>query len=163
MRRLEALPDTQLDAIDLSLFGMEVDAVRLLQMRLSEHALHTWDVAAALDPRAQLSADAVELLVDTMPALAPRVGKAPGDAMRIRIATVDPPRDLLLVVKDGVRLEPGEDGPVDGTLRLSAEALVRLVSGRLDPAPAQGVELEAGEGDRRQHPGRVPRPLTGPV
>ena len=57
VRRLESLSDTQLDTIELSLFGMEVDAVRLLQMRLSEHAVHTWDVEGALDATAAVSAD----------------------------------------------------------------------------------------------------------
>jgi uncharacterized protein (TIGR03083 family) len=142
--RLESLSDAELDAIQLSLFGMEVDAVRLLQMRLSEHALHTWDVAAALDPTAEVAADAVELLIDTLPGLAQRVGKAHGGAMRIRIVTVDPARDLILVVGDGVGLEPWEEGPVDGTVRLPAEALVLLVYGRLDPSLTRPIELEAG-------------------
>jgi uncharacterized protein (TIGR03083 family) len=145
VRRLELLSDAELESIQLSLFGMEVDAVRLLQMRLSEHALHTWDVAAALDPTAQVAADAVELLVDSLPGLAQRVGKADGHNVRIRIVTVDPVRDVVLVVDDGVHIEARvDDGPVDGTLRLPAEALVLLVYGRLDPSLTRPVELEAG-------------------
>jgi hypothetical protein len=34
-------------------------------MRLSEHAIHTWDVEVALDPAATIAPVPVELLIDS--------------------------------------------------------------------------------------------------
>ncbi|HXQ59529.1 MAG TPA: maleylpyruvate isomerase N-terminal domain-containing protein, partial [Acidimicrobiales bacterium] len=45
VRKVEGLSRQQLDAVKVPMFGMDLDATRILQMRLSEHALHTWDVA----------------------------------------------------------------------------------------------------------------------
>lgn len=47
-----------------SMFGMTPDIVGLLRMRLSEHAVHTWDVAVVLDAAARVDAHAVALLID---------------------------------------------------------------------------------------------------
>jgi len=142
--RVEALSDAQLDGIHISMFGMEIDAVTFLQMRLSEHAVHTWDVAAALDPGARVSADAVDLLVDTLPRLAARVGEPQVDGIRLRIVSSGPARDLVLVVHDEVRIDQWDGAPADGVLRLPAEALVRLVYGRLDDRHVPSMELDAG-------------------
>lgn len=129
--RLEALDDEQLDSFRLAAFGMDIDAVGLLRIRLSEHAVHSWDVAATVDPRAVVAPDAVELLVDTLPDLVARVGKPTGHPATLRVITRAPERDFALVT-DGVRLEPWTDRQVDATLHLPAEVLLRLVYGRLD-------------------------------
>jgi uncharacterized protein (TIGR03083 family) len=142
LRRLEALDTEKLDSLHLSTFGMEIDATMFLRMRLSEHALHCWDVDVVLDPGATVAADAVEILVDGLPEMAARVGKAAGKAARLRVSTWGPERSFVLVT-DGIRLEPGTGGSVDGTLRLPAEALVRLVYGRLDSDHAASVQLDA--------------------
>ena len=44
-------------------------------MRVGEHAVHTWDIAVALDPKATVAADAVDLLIDTAPAIVARAMK----------------------------------------------------------------------------------------
>jgi uncharacterized protein (TIGR03083 family) len=143
--KVEALSDEQLGALRFALFGMDLDVVGFLRMRLSEHAVHSWDVAGALDPAAAVAADAVDLLIDTLPEMAARVGKPEGVARRIRVVTKEPARDLVLVVDDGVRIEPWDDGPVDGAVHLPAEAWLRLVYGRLDEEHPSTVELD-GEG-----------------
>lgn len=134
VERLESLDEHQLDALHLSMFGMEMDAAGLARMRLSEHAVHTWDVAVALDPAAKIDPGAVGLLIDNLGATAARIGKSPGEALRVKVATTDPGRQLLLEVDDAVAItgEPGAD--VTSTIELPAEAFVRLVYGRLDPA-----------------------------
>jgi uncharacterized protein (TIGR03083 family) len=141
----EALSEAQLDELRFPMFGMDLDMAGFLQMRLSEHALHTWDVAASLDPTASVSPDAVELLIDTLPQLASRVGKPQDHPMRIRVVTADPSRDLRLTVEEGVGIEPFDGGSTEGELRLPAEAFVRLVYGRLDDSHAPAIELD-GEG-----------------
>ena len=54
-------------------------------MRLSEHAVHTWDVAVSLDPAAEVAPDAVELLLVQLPMLAGWTGKADGGPFRLVI------------------------------------------------------------------------------
>jgi uncharacterized protein (TIGR03083 family) len=142
LRRLEALDTEQLDSFHLSTFGMELDAAMFLRMRISEHAVHAWDVAVVLDPAATVAADAVEILVDSLPDMAARVGKAADKSVTLRVETRAPERSFVLVT-GGVRLEPGTGGSVHGTLQLPAEALVRLVYGRLDRAHAASVQLDA--------------------
>src|SRR5580700_8027417 len=46
--RVESLDADALDGLHLAMFGMDLDAPRLLRMRLSEHAVHTWDVGIAV-------------------------------------------------------------------------------------------------------------------
>jgi uncharacterized protein (TIGR03083 family) len=135
---LEQLTDEQLSKISLPFFGMDLDAVGLVRLRLGEHALHTWDVAVTLDPAATVSPDAVDLLIDNVPQfLAPRLGKTPADPFAVRIRTTGPDRDYLLATADTVIMteypEDGTDVPVD-EVAMPAEALLRLAYGRLDPA-----------------------------
>ena len=144
---IAALDPAERDGVRLDMFGMQLDLVGLLRMRLSEHALHTWDVAVALDDRATVARDAVALLIDTLGPLAARAGKPSGGPRRVRVRTTDPARDLLLDIGDPVSLtgHAGED--TDARLRISAEAFVRLVYGRLDPSHTPPVEAEGVELD----------------
>jgi uncharacterized protein (TIGR03083 family) len=138
VQTLEQLTDEQLAKIALPFFGMELDAVGLVRLRLGEHALHTWDVAVALDPAATVSPDAVDLLIDNVAQfLAPRLGKAPAEPFAVRITTTSPERDWLLATADNVIVtdypENGPEVPVSEVV-MPAEALLRLAYGRLDPA-----------------------------
>ena len=47
---VDALTDDQRAAWQLELFGMQQDLPTFLRMRLSEHALHTWDVTVVARP-----------------------------------------------------------------------------------------------------------------
>jgi uncharacterized protein (TIGR03083 family) len=138
VRALEALTDEQLAAVDMDFFGMmRLDAVGMVRMRLSEHVMHTWDVAVMADPAASLQADAVDLLIDNVSAFyVPRLGKPLAEPFSVRITTTDPARDYLLTSGDSVTVTdwPGQ-GEVDGDIphvQLPAEALLRLTYGRLD-------------------------------
>lgn len=143
--KVEALPDARLDTLEFAAFGMNLDMAGFLRLRLSEHAVHTWDVAASLDPAAVLSSDAVELGLDSLPEMARRIGKAQDKPIRIRVVTSDPARDLVLTADDAVAID-GWDGESTGAvLRLPAEAWMRLVYGRLDDKHAVAVEFE-GDG-----------------
>ncbi len=129
--RLEGLPDADRSRFTLFAFGLDLDLSAMATLRLGEHAVHTWDVAVALDPAAVIEPAAVEMLVDAMPNMAKRVGKPVGEPRTLVIETSAPRRDFTLTTgPDSVELTPTTD-PAD--LRLPAEALVRLVYGRLDP------------------------------
>lgn len=157
VERFESLDDGERQRFRLSAFGMEVDAAGLAGMRLSEHAIHTWDVAVALDPAATVAPDAVALLIDSVGQLAARTGRPGGTAGRVRIVTSSPERTFILEpTGETVSLTAGDDaaGPLP-EVRLPAEALVRLVYGRLDPAHTPPVETrDAGLDDlRKMFPG----------
>jgi len=130
----EALDAQQRDDWQLDLFGTDRDFAGLLQMRLSEHAVHTWDFVVALDPKAQLLPDAVDLLIDTLSPLVARVGKPLDHQLVVGIETDDPNRNFVLTVDaDGATLEPLDARfEADRLLALPAEAFIRLVYGRLD-------------------------------
>jgi uncharacterized protein (TIGR03083 family) len=137
LARLEGLDSEQLTAFRLEMFGMDLDITGLLRMRLSEHAVHSWDVAVTIDPSAEVTADAVELLIDGLPDLAARAGKPTDGIEPIAVSTTTPERHFLLV-PEGVRLEPASDGATH-SVELPAEAFLRLLYGRLDEShPAHG-------------------------
>jgi uncharacterized protein (TIGR03083 family) len=149
VRMLERLTDAELAAIKFSFFGMDLDAVGLIRLRLGEHAVHSWDVAVTGDPAAVVLPAAVSLLIDNVPQfLAPRLGKPQEQPLRARIRTSDPDRDYLLTAGEAVSMSDlaGQDSvgtgagagagtEADGTAEFSmpAEALLRLAYGRLDP------------------------------
>ena len=156
VERFESLDDGQLQGLRLTAFGMDIDAAGLAGMRLGEHAVHTWDIAVALDPAATVAPDAVGLLVDNLGQLAARSGKAGGTPRRLRIVTTGPDRTFLLETGETVTLTAAPDaaGPLP-EVRLPAEALLRLVYGRLDPAHTPPVETrDAGLDElRKMFPG----------
>lgn len=133
VRRFEDLSDDDLGRMHLSFFGMELDGAGLARLRLGEHAVHTWDVAVALDPTAQMPSDAVALLIDTLDLLAGRAGKPQRTPFRLHVHTTEPTRDFSLRVGEAVELSDWDGGASDGELTIPAEAFVRLVYGRLDP------------------------------
>jgi uncharacterized protein (TIGR03083 family) len=145
--RFESLDPDQRAGLRLQVFGMGMDLTGLARMRVSEHAVHTWDVAVALDPSATVAPDAVGLLIDTVGQLAARSAKPDGKPRRLRVSTTNPERHFVLETGETVSLteSDGEDGLPE--LRLPAEAFVRLVYGRLGPhhtppVEADGVDLD---------------------
>ena len=87
MARIEGIPVDERDAFAVEMFGGTRDLDGLAAMRLSEHAVHTWDIAVALDPEATVSPEAVDLIVDTLPATASRAAKAGAE----RLPSSSPP------------------------------------------------------------------------
>ncbi|HXL92473.1 MAG TPA: maleylpyruvate isomerase family mycothiol-dependent enzyme [Streptosporangiaceae bacterium] len=143
--RFESLTDDERARLRLKAFGRDLDVTAVAGMRLSEHAMHTWDVAVALDPAATVEPDAVALLVDTVGQVAPR-GKPDGQHREVLITTTSPERHFLLETGETITLTPA-DGTAKPGLELPAEALLRLVYGRLDPdrtppVEASGVDLD---------------------
>jgi uncharacterized protein (TIGR03083 family) len=154
LQRVDAVPDEQLDALQMNLFGAPADASRLLRMRLNEHAIHTWDVIVIREPSAEVSPDAVSFMIDSLDQVAARSGATVGGPIEVDITTSAPDRAYRLSVGETVTLRragtAGDDAtPATATVRMPSESLVRLVYGRLDaehtPASveADGIDLNA--------------------
>jgi uncharacterized protein (TIGR03083 family) len=145
--RLESLDPDQKAGLRLDMFGMDTDLTGLARMRLSEHALHSWDVAVALDPSATVAPEAVSLLVDMLGQVAARSAQPDGKERRLRVSTSNPGRHFVLETGEPVSLTESDSEEGLPELRLPAEAFVRLVYGRLGPRhtpriEADGVDLD---------------------
>jgi uncharacterized protein (TIGR03083 family) len=150
--RRELRPYVHAGPVDLPLF---------LALRLVEQALHAWDVHVAFDPARAVDAEAVELLVELLPLGASLVDAEVLSALppaRLAVATSDPAQRFILDLGVQARLYPAQGREVSGSLRLPAEALVRLVTGRLDPAHTPADTHAEGQPSldelRRLYPGR---------
>ncbi|HZV26879.1 MAG TPA: maleylpyruvate isomerase family mycothiol-dependent enzyme [Acidothermaceae bacterium] len=134
MAAFEALDAEQQRSWHLDFFGTDRDFAGILHMRLGELSVHTWDFVVALDPKAQLLPDAVDLLIDTLSPLVARVGKPLDHQLVVGVETDYPNRNFVLTVDaDGATLEQLDARfEADSLLALPAEAFVRLVYGRLD-------------------------------
>jgi uncharacterized protein (TIGR03083 family) len=137
-------------------FGSLVrDFAQVVGMRLNEHTLHSWDIEVALDPTATLAAESTAIVVDQLELTARYTGK-PTDAPRVVVvATTAPERRFeIRTGPDGTTFAPttGDEAP---DLTLPAEALVRLIYGRLDAAHAPTIDGDADLLDvlRRAYPG----------
>jgi uncharacterized protein (TIGR03083 family) len=138
--RLASLTKDERSRFRTSLGPMELDATTFVGLRLNEHALHTWDVEVALDPRATVPPDAAALVVDSLEMIARFTARPTGSERSVVVHTTDPIRAFTIALRPGaVAFAPGgaENGP---DLCMAAEAFCRLVYGRLDPAHTPAVE-----------------------
>jgi uncharacterized protein (TIGR03083 family) len=142
VEQFESIDPDQKAQLRLQIFGMDMDTTGLARMRVSEHAIHTWDVAVALDPSATVAPDAVGLLIDTVGQFAARTAKPDGKQRRLLVSTTDPERHFILETGDAVSLTESDGSDGLPGLRLPAEALVRLVYGRLGPSHTPPVETD---------------------
>jgi uncharacterized protein (TIGR03083 family) len=141
--RIESLRGPEHAGTRFQIWVGEVDLAGLAASRLFEHALHSWDVAVALDPDARVFPDAVELIVDGgLGLLVGFAAKAGGRTDRIHIVTTDPDREFALTLGERSTLDTWDGGEASGTVRLPAEALVRLFYGRLDADHTPAVEAD---------------------
>ncbi len=143
----EALDVDQHRQLRVTFGPMELDAAGMARLRLGEHAVHTWDVAVALDPAATVDGVAVGELIDGLGMLVGFVAKPTGKSIRLRVTTHDPEREIVLDVDDSVQLAGWDGHEQLPRLALPAEAFLRLVYGRLDPdhtppTQADGVDLD---------------------
>jgi uncharacterized protein (TIGR03083 family) len=148
--RVEALTPAERESFSVTMFGPRpMDLAGVLNMRLGEHAIHSWDVAVALDPAAQVAPYAVALLIDTLVPMAGYFGKKSDNPMVIAVTTTDPERaftiDTGTTEGGGVSVTPGAPGDAaTASLEMPAEVFLRLLTGRVDDASeltASGVTL----------------------
>ena len=121
---------------------MELDLAGLLLLRVNQQVVHGWDVHVALDPGATLFSAGVALMMDGLGRVAAR-GTPTHEAQVIAVTTEGPGRRFLLAIgPNGPSLTDAGEGDIKATLRLPAEAFVRLLYGRLDPAHTPPVQTE---------------------
>jgi uncharacterized protein (TIGR03083 family) len=131
--RIEDIPADDRGEFAVEMFGGTRDLGGLTAMRLSEHAVHTWDIAVALDPAVTVAPDAVELLIDTLPQRAAAAGLPVPGGRPVEVVTADPQRTYRLTLDPAVTLTPRDAVTPDAAVaRFPAEAFLRLVAGRLD-------------------------------
>jgi len=149
VEELEALDADALESlqIDLGFLPAPVDLATFVTFRLSEHALHSWDVHVAFDDTATIAPYMVPLLDEHMARMAAWTGRPNGRRGRARIETAEPAHHLVLALGDEVTLSPDPDPALEAatTVRLPAEALVRLLAGRLKPGRTPTMVAVAGE------------------
>jgi uncharacterized protein (TIGR03083 family) len=152
---IESLDPGQRASLRLHMFGMDMDLTGLVGMRLNEHAVHSWDVLVAADPTAALAADATGLMIDSLGRIVAWAGKPQDRPLAVTIVTTSPDRTFALRSSDSVSLQPGRAGDGGPELRLPAEALIRLIYGRLDPAHTPPLQADEADLDelRRIFPG----------
>lgn len=138
----------QRETLRVQLFNGEQDLAGILRTRLGEQALHVWDVLVTLDPRATLPSDAAAMIVDRLAQLVTRTGKPSTNDLVVNVQTTDPVRGFgLHLGPDGPTFTEGAPTAATASLKLPADALVRLIYGRLDPdhtpstVQADGVDL----------------------
>lgn len=148
--RYEALDPISRVGLRVKLFFLPdpVDLATLISFRLSELTYHGWDVKVSFDSAATLFPPATGLLVDRLGSMVGFFGQADaldGRAATIAVETTDPSRTFGLEISDSVRLV---DRPPDAkaTLRMPAEAWLRLAVGRLAPDRTPKTVTLMGDG-----------------
>jgi uncharacterized protein (TIGR03083 family) len=138
LERLDGLTDAERAAFRFAMGPIMVDFDGFVGLRLNEHALHTWDIEVALDPDARLQADAAALVVDNLGLIARYTGRPTGTGGTVSVHTTDPTRWFTIDL--GAVSMTAHDRGERADLELPAEALVRLVYGRLDTAHTPQTE-----------------------
>jgi uncharacterized protein (TIGR03083 family) len=135
LARLEEVTLEQRDVVSFTMGPMSLTFTDFVAMRLNEHAFHTWDIEVTGNDQATLSEEAAELVIDNLDLVAKFTAKPTGDTRTVTVVTSDPARGFTIdLAPDGVTFQPANARPADPDLELPAEALARLVYGRLDPA-----------------------------
>ena len=143
LNRLESLAPEEIETFQAELGPWKLSAAEAAGMRLSEHALHSWDIQVALDPGATLPQDASELLLLRLPWMAGIAGKPDRwrrDRVRIGVRLTDPDGQLLLEIGGKLQLT------VAGAVEDASAAGGSAGAGR-DGSGAEPAESPLGDGD----------------
>jgi uncharacterized protein (TIGR03083 family) len=139
---VKALSADQRDSllIDLGFLPQPVPLIVALGMRLNEVANHAWDVRVGVDPSATLDADSAELLVELFRGpLAFLLGfSAHADQIDREVRLEIPGGGIE--ISDTVTVT-GEVNDPTARFEAPAEAVVRLLSGRLGADHVAGVRV----------------------
>ncbi|MCK2215458.1 maleylpyruvate isomerase family mycothiol-dependent enzyme [Actinomadura sp. ATCC 31491] len=136
--------------IDLGFLPAPADVGTVARMRLSELALHAWDVRVAFDEHATLAPDATAVLLREGPDLFAWIGKVDrlgGRSLVVTVSTTEPDSVFALRLRAPISVDADVPERPDGTLALPAEAWLRLVAGRLAPAHTPGGVVTTGAAD----------------
>ncbi|MGW3149537.1 maleylpyruvate isomerase N-terminal domain-containing protein [Streptomyces sp. NPDC001177] len=146
--------------IDVGFLPAPVDLATAVRLRLSELALHSWDVRVAFDEHAALAPTATNQLLHGSPDLIGWLGKSErldGKHEVIHVTTSGPASVFALRLDARISVDFDVADEPDGTLVLPAEAWLRLVAGRLAPRHTPSGIITTGAADidllRRVFPG----------
>jgi uncharacterized protein (TIGR03083 family) len=156
MERLDSVSEAERDRFTFAMGPLNVDFAGFVRLRINEHTVHTWDVAVASDASATLQPTGVPIVLEALPMIAGFVGKPTGSARELRLHTTEPDRHFVIDLRaDGVSFATDHEPVGTADLELPAEALVRLVYGRLDPGHTPAFSGAPSDLDelRRAFPG----------
>ncbi len=142
--RIESLSDEARSSFRFSMGPLELLFDGFVGMRLNEHALHTWDLEVVIDPTATVPADSVAHIVDNLELIARFTARPTGNTQAITVRTERPRRDFSIELSPDVVTLGAEDQSREPDLELPAEAFVRLIYGRLDPAHTPNTVRDSG-------------------
>ena len=131
--------------VDVGFLPFPLTVAMAGRMRLNEVLLHGWDVRVAFDRAALLDPETVPVVLNGEPNLIGWLGKTEvldGRSLDLQVITSEPESRFTLRLAEKVEvLLDDVSGRSDGSIRLPAEAWLRLVAGRLaaDRTPA-GIE-----------------------
>jgi uncharacterized protein (TIGR03083 family) len=147
LEHLESFDAAEQDRVHYSLGPLTVDFAGHVELRLNEHLLHTWDIEVVLDPNATIPSDGAAFVLDHLAMITQFTAKPFGEAHDLLVHTFDPARDFTLSLGgERVSLAPYESTAANRdvpNLVIPAEALVRLVYGRLDAAHTPPIRGDA--------------------
>lgn len=144
LRRMAGLTPEERSRFQMTMGPMVLDAMDFFAMRLNEHALHTWDIAVALDPSATIPAESTALVVDNLGLVAGFSAQPTGHSRTITVTTTEPERSFTITLGPESVAFGRSEAPASPDLTMPAEALVRLVYGRLDPAHTPDFTGDSG-------------------
>lgn len=142
---LDSIGTGQRTSLRVPYFAGPLDLASYAGYRLSEQAVHAWDVMVALDGRTVLAAPDVALLWERIDLVATRFRRA--DTLtrlapqRVRMQLTDPRQTLPLDIDGELHLYPTPATDPTAVLTGPAESVLRLVYGRnrrQDPVTATG-------------------------
>jgi uncharacterized protein (TIGR03083 family) len=147
LARLESLPADVVEWFRASMFGLDLDLAGFVRMRVSEHIVHAWDVAVALDPSATIDSRSVALLLPGLGGTVARGGRPSDESYTVRVVTTQPAGEFVVSVGETDSFDVAQPGQeADGVLTMPGEALLRLVYGRLDPDHTPAVQESGTRG-----------------
>ena len=152
---IESVDGQSREQFEFVLGPINTDFVGFAELRLNELAVHLWDIEVALDAKATLHSEAVPYVVDNLGLIGAYTAKPTGASRVIVVETTDPSRTFRVELEpDKVHFEP-TDTAADPDLKLTAEAFIRLLYGRLDPThtPPFDGDAEALGQLREVYPG----------
>ncbi len=134
LERLEGLPAVDRERFEFSMGPRTFGFDGFVQLRLNEHALHSWDVEVSLDPSAGVTPGSTAYIIDNLEMWASFTARPTGTERTVAVGTTDPSRSFAVTLGAEQVTLAGADAAGEVDVVLPAEAFVRLVYGRLDPA-----------------------------
>ena len=137
LQHLESQSDAQLAALAMqpSWSPRALDAAEVTGMRVTEVALHSWDIDVAFDAAAAIDDLAAELVLPRLPGMmrwAAKPDRWTGSPATVHVTTTAPASEWILSIAPGEATLTGAGAPAAGdvTMTLPAETFIRLVAGR---------------------------------